>query len=451
MTVADVVARYRAFERDLALLTGPARFDANVNMRLDRITHLLDLLGNPQHAFPAIHVGGTSGKGSTAAMAAAMLSAAGYKTGLFLSPHLQVLNECYQIDSRMVRTSRLAACLAAIKPSIAQVAATNAAGTPTSFEVQVVLACLLFQQEAVDTAVIEVGLGGTFDATNVVPARVAVITSIGFDHTDVLGDTLEAIAHAKAGIIKPGQVVVSGVQQPEAHAIIARRCGEQRATLWQMGTTFDYTADGTGRLSIRTPSGSIPDLAPGMPGRFQGANAACAVAAVQALPGFTIPEAAVRQGLRLARLPGRMEVVQTHPTVLLDGAHNPDKLRAAVQVILEMGADKRRIVVLGLKTDKDARALLPHVLAHTDRLIVTAFRARALWEPLPPGTLAELAASSAPHVPVRVVPDPGAAVALALAEARPADLIWVTGSLYLVGDVRERWHPSAEILAKLEA
>lgn len=214
MPVDDITALYRAFVRDLAELTRSQRFDAATNLRLDRITNLLNRLGNPERVCPAIHIAGTSGKGSTAAMAAAMLTSAGCKTGLFLSPHLQIVNECYQINNRLVSTTRLIACLAHIKPVIAQIAEADPANVPTLFEVQTALACMLFQQEQVDAAVIEVGLGGISDATNVIPAQVAIITAIGFDHTAILGDTIEAITQAKAGIIKPGQTVVSGVQQP---------------------------------------------------------------------------------------------------------------------------------------------------------------------------------------------------------------------------------------------
>lgn len=446
----DIVQLYHNLERDLTQLSGPARFSPAINLRLERITHLLALLGDPQRAFPVVHVGGTSGKGSTATMSAAMLAAAGYKTGLHLSPQLQILNEAYQIDNQVASTTRLATCFAAIKPAIAQVAAANSFGPPTMFEAQVALACYLFQQAAVDVAVVEVGMGGVSDATNVVPAAVAVLTNVGRDHTAILGNTIEAITREKAGIIKPQQTVISGVQQPEARAIIAQRCQAQNARLWQVGREVFYTPDAAGGFALRLPSQAYANLTPGMDGDFQIANAACAIAAVHALPGFVVSEAAIRAGLHTARLPGRMEVMQHAPTVVLDGAHNPDKLRAAVQVINTRYGHRRRIVVLALKSDKEAEAILPYVLDGANLLIVTAFRAQGLWEAMQPETLATLATRYAPGLDIRVIPDPLAAVALAVDLAQPSDLVWITGSLYLVGDARAYWYPVADLLVQAE-
>lgn len=217
-----------------------------------------------------------------------------------------------------------------------------------------------------------------------------------------------------------------------------------------MGQVFDYTVTAPGRLTLRISGQTYADLSLALPGQFQAANAACAVAAAQALSGGTLPEPAVRRGLQQVQLPGRLEVVQSAPTVILDGAHNPDKLHAVVQMITECYAGKRRIVVLGVKADKDVPAMLPYVLNDTDLLIVTAFRARTLWKPLSPEALAEQAATLAPQLPVQVVPDPIQAIEQALSTAHPADLMWVTGSLYLVGDVREYWYPTAALLAELE-
>jgi dihydrofolate synthase/folylpolyglutamate synthase len=446
----DILQQYQQLEQALAQRSRAARFDPGVNLRLERITHLLQLLGNPHQQFPAIHIGGTSGKGTTAAMAAAILTAAGYRTGLYLSPALQILNECYQLNGRIVATSRLATLVAMMKPALEEVAATNPAGSPTPFEMQVALAFLLFQQEKVDVAVVEVGLGGARDATNVLPATVAVLTNVGLDHTAILGDTVAAIAQEKAGIIKPDQRVISGVAQPEARRIVADQCRAQGAQLWQVGTDITWQSAATGEFTLHLPTRTLTRLAPGMPGAAYIANAACAVAAVAALPGFTLSEQALRNGLATARLPGRLEIVQESPTVLLDGAHNPDKLRTALQVIDTSYADKRRILLLALKADKDAHALLPPLLERVDQMIVTAFRTKHLWEPLEPQVLADLAVTHAPQLNIRIVPDPLEAIRLALDIATPTDLVWVTGSLYLVGDVREHWYPAARLLAAAE-
>lgn len=450
MVLNNILQQYQQLEQALAQLSRSARFDPGVNLRLERITHLLQLLGNPHQQFPAIHIGGTSGKGTTAAMVAAMLTAAGYRTGLYLSPALQILNECYQINGRIVATSRLADLFAMLKPALDAVAATNPAGSPTPFEAQVALAFLLFQREGVAVAVVEVGLGGTRDATNVLPATVAVLTNVGLDHTAILGDTVAAIAQEKAGIIKPGQHVISGVEQPEARRIIAERCAAQGARLWQVGPDITWQSAAAGKFTLHLPTRTLTNLSSGKPDAAYIANAACAVAAVAALPGFALPEQALHDGLATARLPGRLEIVQESPTVLLDGAHNPDKLRTALQLIDTSYAGKRCLLLLALKADKDVDALLPPLLERADQVIVTAFRSKHGWEPLEPQALADLAAAHAPQLNIRIVPDPLEAIRLALNTATPDDLVWVTGSLYLVGDVREHWYPAARLLAEAE-
>ncbi len=448
--MSNVLEYYRHFEQELAGFNRPGRFDAGRDLGVERIAHLLKLLGNPQHAFPIIHVGGTAGKGSTATTVAAILATAGYTTGLHLSPALQILNEGFQINGRMVGITRLAGLLAAIKPAIRQVELDTRAGLPTAFEVQVALALDLFQQEAVDVAVVETGLGGADDATSVVTAAVAVLTSIGLDHTEVFGDTIAAVAQAEAGIIKPGQQVISGVQQPQAQQVIARRCGEVGATLWQVGREYGYVADGEGGFSLYTPDRVFTGLHTGMAGEFQQANAACAVAAVQALPGFCITEAAVREGVQRARLPGRMEIMQQNPTLMLDGAHSPDKLHALGQAFDRLYGGRRRIVVFALKADKPLHACVELMVHIADLLIITTFRDRGLWRAHDPLVLAEVARELAPDLALHIVVDAQAALDVALAAARPADVILVSGSLYLVGDVRERWYPALELLRQAE-
>ena len=350
----------------------------------------------------------------------------------------------------MVATSRLAAIYETIKPAIQQVAEENPWGRPSSFEAQVALAFCLFQQEQVDVAVIEVGLGGAFDATNVLHAQVAVLTNIGLDHTEILGDTIEKIAQDKAGIIKPGQIVISGVSQPSAQQIVAERCALQGATLWQAGQAFTCRTDEHGdTFDVILSDKSYADLHLKLQGGFQVNNAGCAVAAVHAFTGG-ISAAVVRAGLAQADIPGRMECVQQDPAVILDGAHNPDKLRAAAAAIDATYANRRRVVVVSFKADKPYAELLPSILADASLLIITAFRTQEGWQPSPPAVLAQAAAALKPGLEIRVEPDPMAAIRLALAEAKAEDLVWVTGSLYLVGNVREYWHPAAELIVQAE-
>ncbi len=452
MAVNAAFELYQQLERDFAALIRPTPFSAGHNLRLERISHLLALLGNPHRAYPTIHVGGTSGKGSTSAMIAAILTEAGYKTGLHMSPHLQIMNERYQINTMVARTSDLAALFAEMKPALARVAAENPYGLPSYFEAQVALSFLLFQRQAVEVAVVEVGLGGTLDATNVVEAAVAVLTNVSLDHTAILGDTIEEIARDKAGIIKPGQTVISGFRQPTVRKIVAQRCQDKNATLREIDRSFQYSEFTANKFDVTLPTGqTFANLELGLKGDFQLANAACAVAAVQALPGFDIPAEAVQRGLLNARIPGRVEVLQTGPVVVLDGAHNPEKMAAARQAIDAYYGDKRRITVLALKSDKAAKDVLPFVLGHTDRLIVTQFELEnSLWQPLDAHILAGLAAEMAPGLDIQVIPRPMPAFEQARAAAGPDDLIWVTGSFFLVGNVREFWYPTPELVAKTE-
>ena len=449
MNDARVLALYARLERDLAALIGPAHFSRDIGLKLERIAHLLALLNNPQDQFASIHVGGTSGKGSTAAMISAILTGAGLHTGLHLSPHLQILNERFQIDDRMAPTTLLARIWDEMKPAIDQVTKESPWAAPSYFEAQVALAFTLFARQKVDIAVVEVGLGGSLDATNVLRSRVAVLTSIGLDHTEVLGDTVELIAQDKAGIIKPGQAVISGVLPASAQAIIAARCAAQGATLWQLGSDFHLEATGNETFRVDLPNRSYEDLCLTMRGDFQLANAACAVAAAHAFTGG-LPDHVVRQGLRRALIPGRVEEVQQNPTVILDGAHNEDKMRAAAAAVNKYYSGKRRVVVLAVKSDKAYRDMLPYALAGAHQLIITAFSAKGPRGPVDPQALAQTAAQVAPNLPISVVLPPRRAVDQALAAAGADGLVWITGSLYLAGEVRQRWHPWRQLILQAQ-
>ena len=419
-------------------------------MKLERITHLLEILGNPHNSFRSIHVGGTSGKGSTSTMIASLLTSAGYQTGLYLSPHLQIMNECYQINNRMVATTDLDEILETIKPAIAQVARENPFGRPSYFEAQTALAFCLFARKKVDVAVIEVGLGGALDATNVLHSQISVLTNVTLDHTEILGNTIELIAQNKVGIVKPDQLVISGLMQPSTQKIIEERCAMQGATLWQLGSTFTCQHTGNdGTFQVVFPDRTYDDIHLDMRGDFQTANATCAIAAVHA---FThgVSGSVIRDGLHQTAIFGRFECVQENPTVILDGAHNPAKIHAAAEAIDRYYADMRRVVIVSLKSDKAYRDILPAVVADASVLIVTAFGKNELWEACAPAILAEAAWEISPGLDIRIEPDPIQALRHALAEARPADLVWITGSLYLIGDIREYWYPSDELLMQIE-
>lgn len=426
----SALALYRQLEERLNGLIGPVKFSAPINLRLERITRLLALLDNPHTRYPIIHVGGTSGKGSTCAMIAAILTAAGYRTGLHTSPHLQILNERYQIDGRPAPTSQLWPLLEEMWPALEQVGREMPQfGRPSYFEAQVALGFMWLAQQGVDVAIIEVGLGGRLDATNVVPARVAVLTNVGLDHTAILGDTVEQIAADKAGIFKPGQIVVSGATQPSVRAIVAARCREVGAALrW-----------------VEPPFSAEPVLL----GLFQQQNAAVAIAAARAFD-LRLSDAAVAQGLQRAWLPGRLEKMQERPIVILDGAHNPDKMAAAAQAMAALYPEQRRVVVLGLKSDKAVRDVLPLALPGAAALVATQFEVKGLWTPIPAAELAAQAQALFPDLPILIETDARQATRRAIALAGLDAVVWVTGSLYLVGDVREEWVSAESLIQSAE-
>lgn len=446
MSNADLLSEYNIFMEKLKKLIYPTKFSPELNLKLERIIHLLELLGNPQKSYPIIHVGGTSGKGSTSTMISQILTTGGFKTGLHTSPYIQIVNEGFQINNSLTPTKVLLEHLEEIQPAINQVTVENPFGGPSDFEVQVALALYLFKKEEVDVAVVEVGLGGSLDATNAIDAQIAVLTNIGLDHTHILGDTIDLIAENKAGIIKPEQTVISGVTQPSAKKIIADRCVLNQAELWQLGKRFTPKYEGGDKkFSVIFPDRTYPDIRLELLGDFQVRNAVIALAAVHAFdPSLQI--FTIQKGLEKTKIPGRMEIVQKDPTIILDGAHNSDKIKAASNTINSIFPNKKRIVVFALKQGKTYKEILPYVLDSAELIILTTFSTE-LWNPMDPKLLEETARKLDPSINSITEPDNQKALAIALQMANSEDLIWVTGSLYLVGNIRNLWYPP-EILLK---
>lgn len=447
----SVLEQYRWLENELLSLIGPVKFSSEINLRLERMSHLLGLLDNPHYKFRTIHVGGTSGKGSTSTMIATILQEAGFHVGLHTSPNLQVFNERHMLNGRPAATSKLVELYKQIKPAIEEVGQSSRYGAPSYFEAQTAMTFMLFAQEQVDFAVIEVGLGGTRDATNVLPAEVAVLNNVGLDHTEILGDTVEEIVLDKRGIIKRKQQVVSGVTQPSVIKLVEEKCAEQDARLWLLGRDFDLeNRSNSEGFSVRLPDVTFDGLTTKMEGAFQETNAAVAVAAVSSLRDTTIPYSAILSGLEKATLPGRVEQMQVEPMVLLDGAHNPDKIQGAVSILEKKKQGQKLFTILGLKAGKAATDIVPPVVALSDELIVTRFEPKGLWEGVDPVELANIAREHQPDMPIQVIEGPIEALKSTLKKADKHDLIWVTGSLYLVGDMREYWFPMHELLEELE-
>jgi dihydrofolate synthase / folylpolyglutamate synthase len=445
-----ILSLYESLENDFVKLIPKERFSKDINMKLERITHLMEVLGNPHNSFQSIHVGGTSGKGSTSTLIASILTAQGYKTGLYLSPYLQVINEVYQVNCKPVATTELVEVFERIRPAILKVSQENPFGQPSYFEAQVALAFCLFELQQVDVAIIEVGLGGRLDATNILSPQVSVLTSVGLDHTDILGNTIEEISQEKACIIKDSQSVVCGFSQETTKEIVAQRCNQNHSNLWQLGKDFSFSVN-SGVLTVSLPENVYDNLSlKKMLGEFQLSNAACAVASAYLFSKGKISDVAVKKGLASASIPGRMEILQTKPVVILDGAHNPDKIESASRAINSLSGDKERIIVLSFKEGKVVENILPYLVVNVKLIVLTAFRVKGLWEPCAPEELEKVIKNIAPDIPCCIIRDPIDAVEYALSSAGENDLVWITGSLYLAGDVREYWHSSESLIMAAE-
>jgi dihydrofolate synthase/folylpolyglutamate synthase len=408
---------------------------------LGRMRRLLALLGDPQIGLPVLHIGGTAGKGSTATIAAALLTAAGYRTGLHTKPHLRRVNERIVVNGAPISDDDLLALIVEAAPAARAV-------QPTWYEFTVALAFLHFRRIAVDIAVIEVGLGGTYDGTNVVQPLVAVLTNVGLDHTEILGDTVEEIARDKVAIIKSSCIAITGVTQPSVQAIVAERALSVGAPLWRLGNEIQIERPAerqhakSNRFGLLVQQHRINHLHIGLLGEHQITNAALAIAATDALAssGLSVPDAVIERTLPAVRVPGRLEVVGAEPTVVLDGAHNPDKLDALLAALPAYFTYQRLVIVAAFTRRHDVAAMLARLAPIVDHIVLTSFAMHGDFGPgqaIPPEELAALLATLQPRGTSEVVPDPVTAVATARAWAKPDDCVCVTGSLYLVGAVRD--------------
>lgn len=420
--------------------------------RMDRLRRFLRRLGDPQSGYPIVHIGGTSGKGSTSTTLASILTAAGYRTGLHTSPYLQTPLEKLQVGGELVPAETFIEIVDAFFDeherwiSDGEEALTYGEGWNA-------LTWLFFRHERVDVAVVEVGAGGRFDLTNILEPTLSVITSVGIDHTNTLGTTIEQIAWHKAGIVKPGIPALSAVPNATAQAIIeeeAREVGAPLARLDLAADIADISTSPEGTTWTDARSGRRHHM--GLCGSFQAHNGQTAVDAVHLLrsAGLTIPDEAIERGLLRARIPGRAEFVPDHVTVLLDGAHNPEKLAAMaadVPSLLPHRPGGRRIGVVGLLDAKKGDEMLRSIVPVLDVLVVTSPQVFGK-EVKAAEAVRELASGAGFGGEIVIEPDPRAALGHALAMAETdRDQVLVTGSLYLVGNVRERWYPEREIVA----
>ncbi|MFQ5735912.1 MAG: bifunctional folylpolyglutamate synthase/dihydrofolate synthase [Thermodesulfobacteriota bacterium] len=426
---------------------------------LERMEALLGALGSPESAFPSIHIAGTNGKGSTAAMTESVLRGAGFRTGLYTSPHLARFNERMRVSGRQATDAQIACAARTVRSALRRL--KGGLARPSFFEFTTAMAFVIFREKKVDVAVLETGMGGRWDATNVVTPLVSVITNVGREHTQYLGTTIAGIAAEKAGIIKPGVPVVTTETRPTALGVIkaaARRAG---SALYVLGRDFAVTPQG-GTVSYAGIEKEIKGLALGLRGPFQAVNAAASLAAIEVIAGrgLKVPVKAIREGLKEAEWPGRFEAVCRSPLVILDSAHNPAGAGALAQALAGLlikspaassGVSrpyqdrswtggrgmgtlkkfKRLILVAGVMEDKDIAGILKPLAPMADTIILAAPE----MERAAPVSLLRrmLKRPNARLVEAGSVRD---ACASALAQAGPGDAVVVTGSIFTVGEAR---------------
>lgn len=408
-----------------------------MNFGLERIRGLLDHVKNPERQLRVVHVGGTNGKGSTSIMIAEILREAGLKVGVFTSPHLHDYRERIVINGQMIPKSRVIQLVNQLRPHLEELV-TGGVEHPTEFEVHTALALLYFAEEKVDFAIVEVGLGGEIDSTNVVAPLISVITNVGMDHMDYLGTDITSIAQVKAGIIKPNSIVVTAAERPEVLKVLAERARHVGVQLWRVGEDVRWEKRWSGELEqefeLYGLHATYSKLRLHLIGEHQLRNAATAVTVCEVLKsdyGVTIPREAIYAALRKVQWPGRLELLSLSPKVLLDGAHNVDGA-GVLSRTLPIYIRDRLILCLGMLADKEREKVVDLLVPFADEVIIT--------KPDSPraGDWTGLAKIAQKHgKPVVCIEDPKEAVEVAYKRLGPKDMLCVTGSLYMLADARE--------------
>ena len=406
--------------------------------RLDRIYALMEALGNPQDQYPTIHVAGTSGKGSTATMIAAALQAAGHRTGLHTKPHLTSVTDRARVDGVAIPEDDFGELIGELQEAAERVSYEH--GRPTYYEMLLALAFVWFARSAVDVAVIEAGVGGTLDGTNVLHPRVSVITNVALDHTDILGETVEEIARDKAGIAKPGVPLVSFVRDPGARRAIELACADVGAPFVSVADTVSIEprrGELYGQSFVLVTPVDRYDISLPVLGSFQQENAATAVRALEQLGDDLRPtRAQIEAGLARTVIPGRMEFFPSHPGVVFDIAHNPDKAAHLARALQETFPDRRFEFVMAIGESKDASKVIEPFLALQGTFTFTTFSAAGRTSSRP-----QRLASIADEMGAwgRAITDPVEAFAIARRNAGADSIVVVTGSTFVVAELREWW------------
>jgi dihydrofolate synthase/folylpolyglutamate synthase len=423
------------YNQALAWLTSLGRF--GIKLGLTRTQALLAKVGNPQDLFQGVLVGGTNGKGSVCAMLASVLQTSGYRVGMMPKPHLISYTERIQVDRRPISEADFAALLTELQSPIQEV--VQEYGAPTEFEVLTTAALHYFARAGIDLLVCEVGMGGRLDSTNLLDLGVCIVTNIALDHTQYLGTTLEQIAGEKAGIFKPDSIAITGAQPP-ALRVIEARAQDVQIPLLRLGQEIRFDAsdrEWSGiQVRVTTPASNYQDLRIPLLGMHQAENAALAVAGIDALRarGWEISAGALRDGLARVHWPGRLEVIQRHPIVLVDGGHNPAALEQALTTVRRLKRDRDLVIVFGAMKDKDLSAMLSLLKAMNAPVIFSRIDWHRAAEPVDLARMYGQPAETALS----------ARVALERARDRAGKngIVLVCGSLYLVGEAKAALQPA---------
>ncbi len=458
-SLTTMAALNQSLRRIESLITRPAESvvdpderQAEFDKRLERTHHLMHYLGDPHKKLDIIHIGGTSGKGSVSMLCEAVLLAAGLRVGTHTSPYLQTPLEKVRLNGRIIGPEDALNLVDVVMEAVNQVQQHYPElGNPHYAEAWLGLALRHFADQGCDAAIIEVGMGGRFDSTNVITPQVSVISTVHYDHTLVLGEELEAIAYHKAGIIKPEVPVVSGEMAEEAFRVVEAEAAQKNARLIGIGRDVHYEtltlSDYSGRFTYRGVGMNLENAEIGLIGGHQVSNAAVGLAALEAFAdqcGLTLDQQKVREAMQSVRFAGRLEVMQHEPLVVLDGAHNEEKMGALVASIPTLLEHNRVIIVLGMLDTKQVTPIMETLVPVADVVITTAPHVKGK-----PALTADQLAEAAREVGIkdaRSDGEPLEALKLALDLAEPGDLVVVTGSLYLLGTIREYWYPTDQII-----
>ena len=429
----------------------PEEWRERMPMLLERMALWYASIGRPQERYPAVHIAGTGGKGSTTMLIGKILEGVAGRVGVHCSPYLQVPGEKLVINGRIIAPSRFVEIVALLREQCDRFRQRYPELRLTHGMVQVALFFLYFAESDLDWAVIETGLGGRFDLTNVLTPELSVITNIDYDHVNSLGPEIWRIAWQKAGIIKAGKPAITGEEKPEALAEIRKEARIQGSRLYCMGEDWSWetvSMDASGlTLNVRAPYGRYEQIWMPILGPFQGQNAGLAIAAADVLSheqGLGLDEEIVREQLARARLPGRLEVMQRSPLAIVDGAHNPQKARSLAQAMRALYSDRSYTLVFGMLGTKDAESSLRYLLPQAARVAVTRplVKGKRATEP---EEMADVVRGLEPDVPLEVYPSVRQAM-----DAVPDDMVLITGSLYMIGEAREYWVTSQQLLIEAE-